>query len=265
MRPRARSPQDRHMQVIAVPTATSLVDRIAVARSVMVGILLLVAGAALAWLCLATPIVSGFIPNGRPSLLETAGGIVVWGFAIVVPATFVILGVARLASVVDVLAASRPRRITPLLARSLGPDHLAATGLLLPGGRRLHELVMGPFGLVVLGDVPPHQATRHVGSRWEMRDGRGRWIPIEDPVQRASRDAERVRGWLAADDRDFLVRVYAAIVTVDPTIERSATCAVVAPADLAGWLESLPPQRGLTPQRREHLVAMVQGLTASAA
>jgi hypothetical protein len=251
------------MQVIAVPNPTSLTFRVALVRSAVAGVLMLVAGAAIAWLCLATPIVSSFIPYGRPSLLETLGGILVWGFAIVVPAAFVILGVVRLASIAETLASTRPRRVTKSLARALGPDHLAATNLLVPGGRRLHEMVLGPFGIVVLGDVPPRQVTRHVGIRWEMRDDRGRWIPIEDPVHRASRDAERVRSWLAADDRDFLVKVYAALVTDDPTIDRSPACAVVRPADLAAWLEGLPPQRGLTPQRREHLVELVRAAAAA--
>jgi hypothetical protein len=251
------------MQVIAVPTATSLADRILLIRSALVGVLLLVAGVALGWLCLGTPLVASFIPYGRPDPLQIAGGIVVWGFAIVIPAAFVIMGVARLASIAETMSAARPRRITPHLARALGPDHLAATDLVIPGGRRLHELVLGPFGIVVLGDVPPRQVTRHVGSRWELRDSRGRWVPIENPVQRASRDAERVRGWLATDDRDFLVRVHAAIVTEDPTIERSPDCAVVRPAELAAWLEALPPQRGLTPQRREHLVNLVRDLATA--
>ena len=88
---------------------------------------------------------------------------------------------------------------------------------------------------------------------------------MEDPLERASRDAERVRGWLATDDRDFLVRVYAAIVVEDPTIERSPTCAVVAPGDSPAWLGALPAQRGLTAARREHLVEMVRSAAASAA
>lgn len=253
------------MQVIAVSPSGSLADRIAVVRSFAVAVLLLVAGSALAWLCLATPLVFSVIPHGRPSPIEAASGILVWGLAIVLPAAFVIMGFARMASIVETLASMRPRRVTPHLARALGADHLAATDLVLPGGRRVHEMVLGPFGIVVLGDVPPRAATRHVGARWEVRDGRGRWLPIEDPVQRASRDAERVRGWLATDDRDFLVRVYAAIVTDDPTIERSPSCAVVPPADLAAWLEALPTQRGLTPHRREHLTGMVRDLAAAAA
>ena len=253
------------MQVIAVSNPASFADRVAVARNIVIAVLLLLAGASIGWLCLGTPIVSSFIPYGRPSPVEIAGGILVWGFAIVVPAAFLILGVARLASVVDSMSGSRPKRVTPHLSRALGPDHLAATDLVLPGGRRVHEMVLGPFGIAVLGDVPPRSVTRHVGTRWEIRDDRGRWIPIESPVQRASRDAERVRSWLASNDRDFLVRVYAAIVTDDPAIERSPDCAVVATSELASWMEALPTQRGLTTQRRERLVEMVRALASAQA
>jgi hypothetical protein len=248
------------MQVIAVSNPTSRVQRVAIARSLTVGIMLLVAGAALAWLSFGTPLVTGFIPLGRPSALQIAGGIAVWGFAIVIPAVFMIMGVARMAAVVDALGSMRPRKVTPQLASALGPEHVAATDLVLPGGRRLHELVMGPFGIVVLGAVPPPSYSRHVGSRWEVRDDRGRWIPIEDPVQRASRDAERVRGWLATEDRDFLVRVYAAVVTEDERVDRSSTCAVIAPDELGAWLANLPPQRGLTPSRRDRVVERISML-----
>ena len=122
------------------------------------------------------------------------------------------------------------------------------TGLVIPGGRRLHELILGPFGILVFAVVPPPSITRHVGGRWEIRDDRGRWIPIEAPLDRATRDAERVRGWLASDDRDFIVRVYAAIVTDDKTVDRSPACAVVPPSELAAWILALPvaarPERG---------------------
>ena len=142
-------------------------------------------------------------------MTQIAVGVGVWGFAIVVPAGFFLIGFARVAATVEAVGALRPTAVTPRLAKALGPDHLAATDLLLPGGRRIHELVLGPFGIVVLGDVPPASITRHVGTRWEVRDNRGRWIPVEAPVERAARDAERVKGWLATHDRDFMVRVYA--------------------------------------------------------
>ncbi|MEO5965804.1 MAG: hypothetical protein ABIR11_10095 [Candidatus Limnocylindrales bacterium] len=248
------------MQVIAASAPITRNDRIAIARTAASAVLLLVAGALLAWLCLGTQLINSLIPAGRPSTMQAAAGVAAWGFAILVPAGFVLFGFARVVATVDALSAIRPNTMTPRLAKALGPDHLAATELVLPGGRRIHEMVLGPFGIVVLGDVPPPSMSRHVGARWEIRDGRGRWTPIEEPLQCASRDAERVRGWLSTDDRDFLVRVYAAIVTDDPRVDRTPTCAVVAPGSLGEWLEALPGQRGLTAERRERLVELIRSV-----
>jgi hypothetical protein len=36
----------------------------------------------------------------------------------------------------------------------------------------------------------------------------------------------------------------------------------VRPADLSEWLAALPPQRGLTPVRREHLVELIRSIAA---
>lgn len=248
------------MQVIAADVPSTRSDRLKVVRSAATAVLLLLAGAMLAWLCLGTQLVNQFIPTGRPSTVQVAMGVVAWGFTILVPAAFVLIGMARMAGVLEAIASLRPTAVAPRLARSLGPDHLAATDLLLPGGRRIHELVLGPFGIVVLGEVPPPSISRHVGTRWEVRDNRGQWIPIEAPVDRASRDAERVRGWLMTYDRDFLVRVYAAVVTDDARVTRTPTCAVVAPKDLAAWLEALPMQRGLTAERRGKVVELIRSV-----
>ena len=218
------------MQILAGSSQITRSDRFAVARSAFTSILLVVVGLLMAWLCLATPLVTSFVPQGRPSVAETATGAVAWGFAILVPAAFLIIGVARIAAIVDTASQMRPRISTSNLAKALGPEYVAATGLVVPGGRRVHELVLGPFGILVLAVVPPSSITRHVGSRWEIRDERGRWVPIEAPLDRATRDAERVRGWLGGEDRDFVVRVYAA----DRDRRRRAssgrpTCAVVPP------------------------------------
>jgi hypothetical protein len=256
----ARIRHDRQMQVIVADVPNGRLHRVAVVRSAVTGVLLLLTGAMLAWVCLGTPLINQFMPSGRPTTLQFATGVMAWAFAILVPAAFVLIGFARMAATLEALGSLRPTSLTPRLAKALGPDHLAATDLVLPGGRRIHELVLGPFGIVVLGDVPPPSMSRHVGPRWEVRDGRGRWIPIEEPLQRAERDAERVRGWLMTDERDFLVRVYAAIVTDDPRVTRTPACAVVPSDGLAAWLEALPVQRGLTPQRRERLVELVRSV-----
>ena len=61
-------------------------------------------------------------PDGRPTpSRRCVGGIAVWGFAIVVPAAFLIIGFARLASPIEAATALRPRRVTPTLAKALGP------------------------------------------------------------------------------------------------------------------------------------------------
>lgn len=248
------------MQVIATPSPFTRSDRLAIARSAMTAALLVLAGVALFWLCLGTSFVTAFIPSGRPSTAQSVVSVIAWAFVIVVPAGLTILGVARFLGLLDTVSALKPRRVTRQLASSLGPDHLAATDLLLPGGRRLHELVLGPFGIVVLAEVPPPSLSRHVGTRWEIKDERGRWISIEAPLDRAARDAERVRGWLGSHDRDFLVRVYAAVVSDDPRVERTATCAVISPSELALWLEALPVQRGLTPERRASLMELIRSV-----
>ncbi len=247
------------MQVIAA-APEGHTGRLAIVRGSVSAALMIVVGLMLAWTFVATPLIGAFMPSGRPSATQMAVGMFAWGFAIVVPAGFLLLGLARILAAIEAAASLDTGALTPHLAGALGPDHLAAIDLVLPGGRRINELVLGPFGLVVLGDVPPPNLSRHVGERWEIRGPRGRWIPVEAPIARAARDAERVRGWLASDDRDFLVRVYAAIVTDDQRVERSPTCAVVRPADLTGWLQALPAQRGLTQDRRERLVEMIRSI-----
>lgn len=250
------------MEVIAVAAPGTRANRLAIVRSAVIAILMITVGAMLAWACLATPLISAFVPNGRSSVTQMAVGAIAWGLAIIVPAGFLILGAASAVGVVEGLASLRPRRVTRHLSRALGPAYLAASGVVLPGGRRIHELVLGPFGIVVLGEVPPPSVSRHIGTRWEIRGELGRWIPIEGPLDRVARDAERVRAWLASDDRDFLVKVYAVIVSDDDRVERTSACLVVPTGSLAAWLEALPAQRGLTDERRERLVEVIRAVAA---
>jgi hypothetical protein len=111
--------------------------------------------------------------------------------------------------------------------------------------------------------LPPAETTRIRNGHWEAR-GTKRWIPLEDPLERASRDAERVRRWLAHDDADFVVKTYAAVVAASPTVQvqRTASCAVLTPDQLPAWIASLPAQRSLTPGRIERIVQMVREAAA---
>ena len=93
-------------------------------------------------------------------------------------------------------------------------------------GRPIPELVVGPFGVAVIHEMGPREAIRRVGNTWEARTRDG-WMPTEYPLERVKRDAERVRHWLTESDLDFVVRVYAALVTTDASIARSPLCAVI--------------------------------------
>jgi hypothetical protein len=249
----------REMQVIASRPVRAA-DRLLVFRMGLSAVLLLLAGVLIGWLCLATPLLTATHPQGRPTGMEVAAGVMAWAFALVVPAGFLLLGAARAVGTIEVWSSLRPRTMTPRLAGSLGPDYLAVTDLNIGAGRRVRELILGPFGIAVLGEVPPPSLSRHRDGHWELRGDGGRWVAIEAPTDRAARNAERVRGWLTTDDRDFLVKVYAAIVTDDPRVQRTPQCAVVTARDLAPWLAGLPPQRGLTPGRRERLAELLQSL-----
>ena len=250
------------MQVITAVSTATVVQRLAVVRSAVVAMLLVAAAAATAWLFLGTPLVKSLIPEGRPSDAQVIVNVLVWTAMLVVPASLLLIGVTRLVETVEAVAALRRRPLSRSLGEALPHDVLAATDLRLPSGRRVHDLLLGAFGIVVLGEVPPPSASRAIGSRWEVRDQRGRWIPVEGPTDRTVRDAERVRGWLATEDRDFVVKVYAVVVTSDPRVERTPNCAVVPPADFAAWVAGLAPQRGLTAGRRARVEQMVQEIAA---
>lgn len=245
------------MQLIAAPTSSRW-EVLGIARSALAAVLLVLVGVLLAWVCLATPLVWSLVPANRPSAPQVVVGILGLAFAIVVPVAFIVLGLAKAAATIGTVAARRPRRPLAHLDHVLGPDHLAVEGLVLPDGRRVHELVLGPFGVVVLGDVPPPSMSRHIGRRWEIRDDRGRWLPIEPPVERTARDAERVRRWLGSHEHDFVVKVYAVVVADDDRVQRSPACAVVSPEELGPWLRNLPAQRGLNEARRGRVTDLVR-------
>jgi hypothetical protein len=102
--------------------------------------------------------------------------------------------------------------------------------------------------------MPPARFLRHTGSSWEARHRSGRWIPYENPMERATRDGERVKRWFSGTERDYVLRVYAAVVTEDPTVLRTPTCAVVTPEQVPAWLASLPPSRSITADRKNEIV-----------
>jgi hypothetical protein len=68
---------------------------------------------------------------------------------------------------------------------------------------------------------------------------------------------------LTTGDLEFVVRVYAVLVTADRSIPRSAQCAVIGEEDIPAWFASLPGQRSLTAGRRDRLLDRIRATTAT--
>jgi hypothetical protein len=250
------------MQVLASTRARAgQPTRLGVANALFVGSALVTSSAVLLYLVFGENFVDRFMPTGRPSTYELIAGALAWTFALTAPAGFGLVGVARLVTAYDRWRARRPR-ITPALRlrRTIGDDHVVATSVHLPdGSRTLPELVVGPFGAAIIEELPPVGAVVSRGIRsWEVRVGNGAIRTIENPLSLAAHDADRVRAWLSPDDSDHVLKVYAAVVGTDPRVERTPAVALIAPAQVAEWLSSLPPQKSLDVDRREKLVTQVR-------
>lgn len=255
---RTRGDDDGSMQVITAARETPRTSLIPIVGRTVVATLMVVGGLVLAYAVLATPLLSQAIPSGRPDAGQMATGMALWAVALVAPAAFILVGTTGLARNLASVRDRAPRRSTALRALAdLPSDIVVASGLTLPDGRGVSELVVGAFGAAVIRELPPAAVTRIRDGRWELRTSK-RWIPLEDPLERAARDAERVRRWLGHDDVDFVVKVYSAVVGPEATVARTAVCAVLSPEQLAGWIAALPAQRSLTAGRREQIMDLVR-------
>jgi hypothetical protein len=139
----------------------------------------------------------------------------------------------------------------------LSDEIVVAAGVVPPDGRPIPELVVGPFGIAIVHELEGRDRLREVGHGWEIRTRDG-WVPTEGPLEAAARDAERVRHWLANGDLDYVVRVYAALVTTETAIARSPLCAVITEDQIPAWLAALPRQRSFNAGRRNHLLSRIR-------
>ena len=247
------------MQLISPASESARRPVGAIVSGTLVGAVLVAGGLALAYLALATPLLMLLLPSGRTGPGQVATGVVVMAMALVAPLVFVAVGTTRLARLYASLRRKAEDRSTlERLADSLPADVVGASDVPLYDGRSIPAMLIGPFGVVVLRETPPTSLTRVSGTSWELRTKAG-WVPIENPMERAARDAERVRHWLSDDDRDFLVKTYAAVV-IRPgaTLERTATCAVLTADQVPDYIASLPAQRTLTDSRLDGVLAQVR-------
>jgi len=255
---RARARDDADMQLIQQSQAMRPAWGPILLGSV-VGGFLLVGGLALAWVAFATPIVRELSPAVvRPTTDQMIVGGLVWGLSLVAPPCFAIVGAIRLSMVATTLL-SKPK-LGPVTRAipALGDEYVVAPAIHLPDGRAIRNVVVGPFGVAVIGELPAPRNTRRHGTSWEVRRVDGRWAPMEHPLERCARDAERLRYWIAADDQDFVVKVYAAVVIGDSGLTRTAACAAITTEQIPGWLASLPPQRSLSADRQASVVERIR-------
>jgi hypothetical protein len=246
------------MPVMTADASRSLVPMRAIVYSILFSSACIAGAVVIAYAAFATGFIDRFAA-ARPSTEQMVGGALAWTFALVAPGVFLIVGMFKLVDATELVLVRRARpKPAVAVARSLPEDHIVAVRVRLPDGRVVPELVIGPFGVAVVEELPPAGSSRQSGGRWEVRLSSGKWIPVENPLDRASRDAERLRRWLTHEDHDHVVKVYATVVTDDPSVQRTSSCAVTAPADLAGWLAALPAQRSLFPERRERIVELIR-------
>lgn len=245
-------PYGPSMQLITPPQAHRQLGSM-VSGTLLAGALV-VAGLSLAFLAFEAPLVAGVIPGYRTSTVQMFMALL----AIVAAGALLVAGTNRLAVIAaGARTGTRPRSPVVAALGSLPPDVVVATDVVPGEGRPIPELVIGPFGIAVIHELGRIDVIRQTGTSWECRTPDG-WAPTEHPLDRAERDAERVRFWLTHGDLDFIVRVHAALITADASMLRSPLCAVITEAQIPAWIAALPRQRTLTEGRRQQLVARVR-------
>ncbi len=223
---------------------------LAVANRTVAGIGWLAVAVGFAWLMFGTPLLAELVRLDSPSAATPVVGAAAWAVALVAPAGFAVLGVARIGGAVGQVRAAGSRR--PPVSRMAGELPAGCTvlpAIRLPDGTRIPDVVVGPHGVAIFERLPPLAAVRRSGERWEVRFSDGSWRPIDNPLRRAARDGERLRRHLEAEEREFVVRVQAAVLGDPAVVARIEGCAVVPLGDVPAFVAALPAQRALTPDR----------------
>jgi hypothetical protein len=223
----------------------------------LVGSILVTTGLSVAYLVLTTPLVETLVPSS-PGGRQVAIGFGIWSFSLVAGGALLVSGTSRLAAILAMLRGRVDLRYPARRAIGSGSDEMIVVADVVPGeGRPIPELVIGAFGVAVIHFLAPSRPG-HLGRAAQQPDTGASQRSSGDPLAAVVRDSDRVRRWLSEADLDFVVRVYAALVVSDRTLERSPNCAVISPEQIPAWIASLPRQRTLTAGRRGKLLAMAR-------
>jgi hypothetical protein len=247
------------MQVVHARSTSRPDTRLSLVSGVVIGLMLIGLGAALGYLAIATPFAERFMPEARAGTVAMIMGTLGRILLLAAPAIACIAGFAWLGEVAErgLAIRRRPHPITGL-RRILGPDYAAATGIRLPDGKTVAEVIVGPHGIAVFEPLPQPEFMRQLKGSWELRIGKNHWVPMENPLDRAARTADSVRHWLGSEDRDFVVKVHVAVITPDVTLQRTSSCAVIARDQVPAYLASLPAQRSFTTERRAQVFDLLR-------
>ena len=220
------------------------------------------AGLGLAFLTVETPLAARLVTGGLAGSGQLPYAAFLWVLGLVAGAAMLVAGTERMAVIVASLRSARTGGSPVALAlAALPPDAVVVRWVVPQDGRPVRTVVIGQFGAAVVGELDPPDRLRRVDGSWQARTRDG-WAPTEHPLDQTARDAERVRHWLNHGELDFVVRVYAALVTSDVTIPRSPLCAVITAEQIPDWIEALPRQRSLNDGRRHVLVARARSAVA---
>jgi hypothetical protein len=226
---------------------------------------LVAVGLGLAFLVIETPLIARLVPGPLTGSSQVTSAMLVWALSLAAGAALLVAGTNRLAATVASVRRRAASRSPVMRVKGGLPEEIVvAAGVVPHDGRPIPELVIGPFGVAIVHEMEGRDRLRQAGQGWEARTREG-WVPTEPPLDAVTRDAERVRFWLTHGDLDFVVRVYAALVTPDTTIPRSASCAVISDDQILAWLAALPRQRSFSAGRRNHLLTRIRESGASEA
>lgn len=248
-----------HSQPSAPSHSDRLHGRLRPLELALLGIGWLVISAAIAYLFAATPLVDRVLLSGRIAAASPLVRLIVVVCLIIVPVSLGVAGLVRLGGAAQALLA-RPTAARRATA-NLDPDVSLIPATRLPDGRPLPELIVGWHGVVVCREIPPDARVRPFSGHWEI-DLDGAWMPFENPLEHTVRDAEAVRRHLDSGERDFVVKVYAVVVSSVGMLERVPGCTVVRPEQLASYLATLPRQRSLSSERIHSIARSIVGPSA---
>ena len=193
--------------------------------------------ATVSYLALATPIVSRLVLSGRIASSGSAVSLLAAALIATIPVSLATAGMVRLLDAFRIALQPQPdvvRRVAgrPGPARAFAPPAYPER----PVARRAAVELLGD---VAFRHTPGDRSVRRRGDRWEV-DVQGDWTPLELPARKprlvSIADAARVRSL----DRDFVVKVYAAVVPGSETPDRVPACFILRPDQILPYLAGLP-------------------------